>query len=166
MEYLNTIWAYILPYLPLVISTVVSTVVTIIIKKIVNKKLDTIDTEKVANQATDACLNKIKDVSFEHSIKPLVESELVKVREEAKLIVKDEVKSIVKGNNDIIAILQSLKTYFDDSAFISQDKKDNVQAIIDGTKEKVVEPVTSKVVVIVDEQVVKTEEKVTKKVQR
>lgn len=166
MEYLNTIWGYILPYLPLVISTVVSTVVTVIIKKIVNKKLDTIDTEKVANQATDACLNKIKDVSFEHSIKPLVESELIKVREEAKLIVKDEVKSIVKGNNDIIAILQSLKTYFDDSAFISQDKKDNVQAIIDGSKEKVVEPVTSKVVVIADEQVIKTEEKVTKKVQR
>lgn len=164
MSYLNTIWGYVLPYLPLVISTVVSTVVPIIIKKIVNKKLDTIDTEKVANQATDACLNKIKDVSFEHSIKPLVESELIKVREEAKLIVKDEVKEIVKGNNDIMATLQALKTYFDDSAFISQDKKDNVQAIIDNSKEKVVEPVVSKIVV--EEKPVKVEEKAVKKVQR
>lgn len=166
MEYLNTIWGYILPYLPLVISTVVSTVVTVIIKKIVNKKLDTINVEKVANQATDACLNKIKDVSFEHNIRPMVESELIKVREESKLIVKDEVKEIVKGNNDIIAILQALKTYFDDSAFISQDKKDNVQTIIDNSKEKVVEPVTSKIVIIADEEVAKKEEKVSKKVQR
>lgn len=166
MEYLNTIWGYILPYLPLVISTVVSTVVTVIIKKIVNKKLDTIDAGKVANQATDACLNKIKDVSFEHNIRPMVESELIKVREESKLIVKDEVKEIVKGNNDIIAILQALKTYFDDSAFISQDKKDNVQTIIDNSKEKVIEPVTSKIVIIADEEVAKTEEKVSKKVQR
>ena len=164
MEYLNIIWGYILPYLPVVISAIVSGVITIIIKKIVDKKLSTIDAEKVANQATDACLNKIKDVSFEHSIKPLVDSELIKVREESKQIVKNEVKSIVKGNNDIIAILQSLKTYFDDSAFISQDKKDNVQAIIDNSKEKVVEPVESKVVI--EEPSVKVEEKVTKKVQR
>lgn len=166
MEYLNTIWGYVFPYLPVIITATISAIITVVIKKIVDKALSKIDSERVANQATDACLNKIKDVSFEHTIKPLVDSELMKVREEAKLIVKDEVKEIVKGNNDIIAILQSLKTYFDDSAFISQDKKDNVQAIIDSTKEKVVEPVTSKVVVIADEQVVKTEEKAVKKVQR
>jgi hypothetical protein len=166
MEYLNTIWGYVLPYLPVVINAIVSAFITIVIKKKVDKKLNTIDAEKVANQATEACLNKIKDVSFEHSIKPMAESELLKIREEAKLIVKDEIKEVVKGVNDTKEILQGLKTYFDDSAFISQDKKDNVQAIIDGTKEKVVEPVTSKVVVIADEEVVKTEEKVTKKVQR
>ena len=163
MEYLNTIWGYIFPYLPVIISATIGAVVTVLVKKIVDKAISTIDAKKVASEATDACLNKIKDVSFEHSIKPLVDSELIKVREEAKLIVKDEVKEIVKGNNDIIAILQSLKTYFDDSAFISQDKKDNVQAIIDNSKEKVIEPVVSKVVV---EEPVKVEEKAVKKVQR
>jgi hypothetical protein len=164
MEYLNTVWGYILPYLPIVINAVVSAVITIVIKKIVDKKLSTIDAEKVAKQATDACLNKIKEVSFEHSIKPMAESELLKIREEAKQIVKDEVKDVVKGNNDIMATLQALKDYFDDSAFISQEKKDNVQAIIDASKEPVVEPIESKVVV--EEKTVKVEEKATKKVQR
>lgn len=164
MSYLNTVWGYILPYLPVIITATISAIITVVIKKIVDKALSKIDSERVANQATDACLNKIKDVSFEHSIKPLVDSELMKAREEMKLMVKDEIKEVVKGNNDIIAILQSLKTYFDDSAFISQDKKDNVQAIIDGTKEKVVEPVVSKVVV--EEKPVKVEEKASKKVQR
>lgn len=166
MEYLNTVWGYILPYLPIIINAVISAVITIVVKKIVDKKLSKIDAKQVADEATNACLNKIKDVSFEHNIKPMVESELIKVRDEAKLIVKDEVKEIVKGNNDIIAILQALKTYFDDSAFISQDKKDNVQTIIDNSKEKVIEPVTSKIVIIADEEVAKTEEKVSKKVQR
>jgi hypothetical protein len=166
MSYLNTVWGYILPYLPVIITATISAIITVIIKKIVDKALSKIDSERVANQATDACLNKIKDVSFEHTIKPLVDSELIKVREEAKQIVKDEVKEIVKGNNDIIAILQALKTYFDDSAFISQDKKDNVQAIIDNAREQVVEPVESKVVIITDEQTPKREEKAVKKVQR
>lgn len=164
MEYLNTIWGYILPYLPIIINAVVSAFITIVIKKIVDKKLSTIDAEKVAKQATDACLDKIKDVSFEHSIKPMAESELLKIREEAKQIVKNEIKDVVKGNNDIMATLQALKTYFDDSAFISQDKKDNVQSIIDGSKEKIVEPVESKIVI--EENIVKEEEKATKKVQR
>ena len=166
MEYINTIWGYVLPYLPVIITATISAIITVVIKKIVDKALSKIDSERVANQATDACLNKIKDVSFEHSIKPLVDSELMKAREEMKLMVKYEIKEVVKGVNDTKEILQALKTYFDDSAFISQDKKDNVQAIIDGTKEKVIEPVTSKVVVIADEQVVKTEEKAVKKVQR
>lgn len=166
MEYLNTVWGYILPYLPIIINAVISAVITIVVKKIVDKKLSKIDAKQVADEATNACLNKIKDVSFEHNIKPMVESELIKVRDEAKLIVKDEVKEIVKGNNDIIAILQALKTYFDDSAFISQDKKDNVQTILDNSKEKVIEPVTSKIVIIADEEVAKTEEKVSRKVQR
>lgn len=166
MEYLNTVWGYILPYLPIIINAVISAVITIVVKKIVDKKLSKIDAKQVADEATNACLNKIRDVSFEHNIKPMVESELIKVREESKLIVKDEVKEVVKGNNDIIAILQALKTYFDDSAFISQDKKDNVQTIIDNSKEKVIEPVPSKIVIIKDEEVAKTEEKVSKKVQR
>lgn len=164
MEYLNSIWEYILPYLPIVINAFVSGVVTIGVKKIVDKKLSTIDAKQVADEATSACLERIKDVSFEHSIKPLVESELIKVREEAKKIVKDEVKEIIKGNNDIIAILQALKTYFDDSAFIGQDKKDNVQAIINGTKEKVLTPIESKIVI--QEEETKSEEKTIKKIQR
>ena len=164
MEYLNTIWAYVLPYLPVVVTSIIGAFITFIIKKIVGKKLESIDVEKVATQATDACVNKIKDVAFEHDIKPLVESELIKVREEAKNIVKNEIKTFINQVKDVKDILQALKTYFDDSAFISQDKKDNVQAIIDGTNEKVVEPVASKIVV--EEEVVKVEEKASKKVQR
>lgn len=164
MEYLNTLWDYLLPYLPIAINALISTIVPFIIKKLVDKKLSTIDAEKVANQATEACLNKIKDVGFKHSIKPMVESELIKIREEARQIVKEEIKDVVKGNNDIMDTLQALKTYFDDSAFISQDKKDNVQAIIDASKEEVTEPVESKI--IVEEAVTKSEQKLTKKVQR
>lgn len=159
MEVLNQVWDYLLPYIPTIISAVISTVMIFIIKSIVGKKLNSIDAEKVSTQATNACLNTIKGVSFVQSIEPLVKSELVKVSEQAKMVSQREVKNLIAKYDKIIEILQALKTYFDDSAFISQENKEKLQQKIDNAKTEEI-PTEVETVVIIEQDTkaeVKTE---------
>ena len=81
MEILNEIWVWIGSVLGgLTVTGVLSAIIAGTLKGAFTKTISKINVEKIAEEATNKGIEKVKKISFEQSLQPIVESELKKVK--------------------------------------------------------------------------------------
>lgn len=137
MEILNQIWQAIAPYVAgISVSGIISVVIYGCLKSAFNRTINKINVEKIAEKATDKGIEKVKTVSFKHSIQPLVESELAKIDEKVAKQFKEELKKGQDNYNKLVAVLEKLSAYFDGSIGVSEQAKAELkQALADAKNE-------------------------------
>lgn len=157
IESIQQIWDIIAPYVTgTTIGSVVMIAVTTIIKSAIaklSKKQDEIFSSKVvAKEVSNEMKDEIKNISFEQTIQPLVESELKKVIEAANEYIKQQLKETQEGYNKLINCLEKLAAYFDNSIGVSDEAKTELKQAIEEAKVPA-EPVnTFETKVVVEEE--------------
>ena len=152
MEILNEIWVWIGSVLGgLTVTGVLSAIIAGTLKGAFNKTISKINVEKIAEDATNKGIEKVKKISFEQSLQPIVESELKKVNEAANEYIKKALSDTQKGYDNIIAVLEKFYAYFDDS-LVSENKKQELRQALDEAKNKPVDTQNIKVDEIVEEE--------------
>lgn len=135
MEFLNQFWTTVLPAIMSFLGgTIGGAIIAGLVKGGVSKLVGSINVQKIADNATNKGLDKIKKVSFEHSIQPVVESELKKVNEASTELVKQELAEVKAGYANVIDILEKFATYFDGSIAVTDEKKAQLHKAIEEAK--------------------------------
>lgn len=137
MEVLNQIWQAIAPYVAgISVSGIISAVIYGCLKGAFSRTINKINVEKIADQATEKGVEKVKTVSFKHSIQPLVESELAKIDEKVAKQFKEELKKVQDNYDKLVVVLEKLSAYFDGSIGVSEQAKAELKkALADAKKE-------------------------------
>lgn len=157
IESIQQIWDIIAPYVTgTTIGSIVMIAVTTIIKSAIaklSKKQDEVFSSKVvAKEVSNEMKDEIKNISFEQTIQPLVESELKKVIEAANEYIKQQLKETQEGYNKLINCLEKLAAYFDNSIGVSDEAKTELKQAIEEAKVPA-EPVnTFETKVVIEEQ--------------
>lgn len=124
MEILNQIWQTISPYLAgISLSSIFGAIIYGSLRGAFNKTISKLNVEKISENATEKGIEKIKRVSFTHSIQPLVESRLEKISEKAEEISKAELVKMEKKYDNIVLVLEKFAAYFDNSIGVSENSK-------------------------------------------
>lgn len=145
MEVLNQIWQAIAPYVAgISVSGILSAVIYGCLRGAFNRTINKINVDKIADQATDKGVEKVKQISFKHSIQPLVESELTKIDEKVAKQFKEELKKVQDNYNKLVAVLEKLSAYFDGSIGVSERAKAELKQALAEAKN---EPTTAESVV-------------------
>ena len=153
MEILNEIWVWIVSALGGVsLAGVISAAIYGCLKGAFSKTISKIDVEKIAKDATDKGIDKVKAVSFSHSIQPLVESELKKINELSVEVVKKELNEVKAEYKTLINIVKKLSAYFDNSIGVSDTAKQELKQAIAEAENEPVEPTNYAVVGKVEEE--------------
>lgn len=162
MEVLNEVWVWILSALGGVsLSGIISAVIYACLKGAFNKTINKINVQKIAEQATEKGVEKVKEVSFKHSIQPLVESGLQKVNEKSNEYIDNALEKVYAKLDKIILIQEKQAEYFDNSIGVPETKKEELKEIIRSAKE---EPSVVESVVV--EEVIEPTQKVASSVQK
>lgn len=135
------------------------------IKGAFNKTISKINVQKIADEATEKGVEKVRKVSFTHSIQPLVESKLEKINEKATEVIDKSVQALNVKFDNVILILERLSAYFDNSIGVSEQAKAELKKAIADAKNEVK---TAESIVEVEDvtKVEKTETKKSTKVER
>lgn len=153
MEILNEIWVWIVSALGGVsLAGVISAAIYGCLKGAFSKTISKIDVEKIAKDATEKGIDKVKAVSFSHSIQPLVESELKKINELSVEVVKKELNEVKAEYKTLINIIKKLSAYFDNSIGVSDTAKQELKQAIAEAENEPVEPTNYAVVGKVEEE--------------
>lgn len=153
MEILNEIWVWIVSALGGVsLAGVISAAIYGCLKGAFSKTISKIDVEKIAKDATDKGIDKVKAVSFSHSIQPLVESELKKINEMSVEVVKKELNEVKAEYKTLINIVKKLSAYFDNSIGVSDTAKQELKQAIAEAENEPIEPTNYAVVGKVEEE--------------
>ena len=153
MEILNEIWVWIVSALGGVsLAGVISAAIYGCLKGAFSKTISKIDVEKIAKDATNKGIDKVKAVSFSHSIQPLVESELKKINEMSVEVVKKELNEVKAEYKTLINIVKKLSAYFDNSIGVSDTAKQELKQAIAEAENEPVEPTNYAVVGKVEEE--------------
>lgn len=128
MEWLNNLWNTIAPYVSgISIAGILSAVIYGVLRGAFNKTISKINVKDISEKATEKGIEKIKEVSFKQSIQPLVESELKKITEQANAYIKDELNEVNENYKNLIACIEALAKYFDNSIGVPQSAKDELK---------------------------------------
>ena len=153
MEILNEIWVWIVSALGGVsLAGVISAAIYGCLKGAFSKTISKIDVEKIAKNATDKGIDKVKAVSFSHSIQPLVESELKKINEMSVEVVKKELNEVKAEYKTLINIIKKLSAYFDNSIGVSDTAKQELKQAIAEAENEPIEPTNYAVVSKAEEE--------------
>ena len=159
MEVLDVIWQYIAPIFGgLSIAGIVSAIIYGCLKGAFNRTISKINTEKIAKDAVDKGVEKVKEVSFKHNIQPIVESELKKVTEEANKCLEQELASVKEQYAKLLNVLGKFAAYFDNSIGVPDEAKEELKQAL---KDAEIEPTTGEIVV--DSEIVVEDTKSAKK---
>ena len=101
-----------------------------------SKTISKINVQKIADEATEKGVERVKKVAFTHSIEPLVESELEKINEKSTALIKDELASVQAKYDKLVNVLDKLAAYFDNSIGVSDKAKKELHEAVEGAKEK------------------------------
>ena len=153
MEILNEIWVWIVSALGGVsLAGVISAAIYGCLKGAFSKTISKINVEKIAKDATEKGIDKVKAVSFSHSIQPLVESELKKINELSVEVVKKELNEVKAEYKTLINIIKKLSAYFDNSIGVSDTAKQELKQAIAEAENEPIEPTNYAVVGKVEEE--------------
>ena len=153
MEILNEIWVWIVSALGGVsLAGVISAAIYGCLKGAFSKTISKINVEKIAKDATEKGIDKVKAVSFSHSIQPLVESELKKINEMSVEVVKKELDEVKAEYKTLINIIKKLSAYFDNSIGVSDTAKQELKQAIAEAENEPIEPTNYAVVGKVEEE--------------
>lgn len=145
MEILNEVWVWIITALGgISLTSIITAVIIGCLKGAFNKAVAKINVEKIADDATNKGIERVKKISFEQSIQPIVESELKKVTETANKYIKDTLAETQAKYDKLVAVLEKFYAYFDDS-LVSEAKKQELKQALEDAK---TEPTTTQMVVV------------------
>ena len=153
MEILNEIWVWIVSALGGVsLAGVISAAIYGCLKGAFSKTISKINVEKIADEATEKGIEKVKNVSFSHSIQPIVESELKKINEYSVEVVQKELAEVKAEYKTLINIIKKLSAYFDNSIGVSDTAKQELKQAIAEAENEPIEPTNYAVVGKVEEE--------------
>ena len=137
MEIFTEIWMWIVSAVGgITLAGIITAIIYGSLKGAFNRAISKINVQKITEQATDKGIERIKKISFSHSIQPLVESELKKVYEQATKTINDELKRVQENYNNIINVLEKLSAYFDNSIGINESTKAELKNALESAKDK------------------------------
>lgn len=154
MEILNQIWVWLGTALGGVsLAGIISAIIYGALKGAFNKTISKINVAQIAEQATEKGVEKVKKVSFSHSIQPIVESELKKINEHSVEVIKIYLEEVGKKYDNVINILEKLSAYFDNSIGVSETAKQELRETIANSKTS-----ENSVESIVEEEIIETKD--------
>lgn len=146
MEILNQIWVWIGTAIGGVsFAGIISAIIYGSLKGAFNKTISKINVKKITEQATEKGIEKVKKISFTHSIQPIVESELKKVNEYYVEVLKIYMEETAKKYENVIKVLEKLSAYFDNSIGVNETAKQELKKVIAEAKN---EPILVESVVV------------------
>ena len=153
MEFLNQFGTWILGIIGgLSLTTILSAIIYGCLKGAFSKAIGKINVQKIADQATEKGIEKVKKVSFTHTIQPIVESELKKINEEYVATLRETLEDVSKKYDNLIEILKNLSAYFDNSIGVPETAKAELKKALLKAENKAVEVES----VVVEENIVET----------
>lgn len=133
----NEIWVYVVSSLGgLSLTAILTSIVYGCLKGAFRKTISKLNVEKIAEEATEKGIDRVKKVSFTHSIQPIVESELKKINEYSTEIIKKELADTQKKYDNVITILEKFALYFDNSIGVTEETKKELKQAIATAKNK------------------------------
>lgn len=146
MEILNQIWVWIGTVLGgISLAGIISTIIYGCLKGAFNRTIAKINVQKIADQATEKGVEKVKKVSFSHTIQPLVESELKKLNEHYVEVLKVYMEEVAKKYDNLVLVLEKLSAYFDNSIGVNETAKQELKKALAEAKN---EQITAESVVV------------------
>lgn len=141
MELLNTIWGYVLPIGGgLTVGAIIVAIALPILKGSVTKIISRLNVEEIEKKAVERGVEQVKNISFTQNIQPLVKSELVKVTEAVTAELKSNIEKVHNDYISILAIMEKLSAYFDNSIAITDEAKKALKDEIEKAKNAIVTP--------------------------
>lgn len=139
MEIFNQIWIWIGTALGgISLAGIISAIIYGSLKGAFNRTIAKINVQKIADQATEKGVEKVKKVSFSHTIQPLVESELKKLNEHYVEVLKVYMEDVSKKYDNLILVLEKLSAYFDNSIGVNETAKQELkQALAEAKNEQI-----------------------------
>lgn len=140
MEILQSVWTWIASALGgVTLAGIITGIIYGCLKGAFNRAINKINVEKISEKATEKGIDRVKEVTFKHSIQPLVESELKKVNEYSVEVLREELVEVKREYNHVIGILEKLAAYFDNSIGVSESAKKELHQAIEEAKSTVVD---------------------------
>ena len=135
MEFLSGIWAWVMTAVGgVTLAGIISAIIYGSLKGAFNKTISKINVKEIVDKATDKGIQRVKKVSFTHSIQPLVESGLEKINEKSNQYIEAEIKRIEDKLDSIILIQEKQAAYFDNSIGVSETAKQELKDAISEAK--------------------------------
>ena len=146
MEILNQVWVWLVSAIGgISVAGIITSIIYGSLKGAFNKAISKINVEKISEQATEKGIERVKKITFTHSIQPIVESELKKVNEYSVEILKTYMEETAKKYENVLNVLDKLSAYFDNSIGVSENAKNELKKAIAEAKN---EPITAESVVV------------------
>ena len=153
MEILNQVWVWLVSAIGgISVAGIITAIIYGSLKGAFNKAISKINVEKISEKATEKGIERVKKITFTHSIQPIVESELKKVNEYSVEILKTYMEETAKKYENVLNVLDKLSAYFDNSIGVSENAKNELKKAIAEAKN---EPITVESVVV-DENIKET----------
>lgn len=160
METVNQIWSVIAPYLAgISVAGVVSTIFYAILNAAFRKTVNKIDVKKIVKESTDKGIEQVKEVTFKHSIQPVVNSELVKINEKADEHLEKAIQRLEKGYDKLVNVIDKLGAFYDDSMIPNEKKEAFKQAVKEALTDNTQEVILESDVIVEDKKETKKETK-------
>ena len=141
MELLNTIWGYVLPIGGgLTVGAIIVAIALPILKGSVTKIVSRLNVEEIEKKAVERGVEQVKNISFTQNIQPIVKSELVKVTEAVTAELQSNIEKVHNDYISILAIMEKLSAYFDNSIAITDEAKKALKDEIEKAKNAIVTP--------------------------
>lgn len=146
MEFISGIWAWVMTAVGgVTLAGVISAVIYGSLKGAFNKTISKINVKEIADKATEKGIQRVKKVSFTHSIQPLVESGLERVNEKSNQYIDAAIKRMEDKLDSIILIQEKQAAYFDNSIGVPETAKQELKDAISEARNEFV-AVESKIV--------------------
>lgn len=122
--------------------------------------------EEAAEKAAEKAVGKVKKLSFEQSLQPIVETQLKKITLEAQDLVKKELEEVKDKYTKLLAVLEALSKYFDNSIGVSDTAKAELKDAIEEAKTETPENIVVEEIkveeVVEEEKPIETKKKSTR----
>lgn len=139
----------------LTISAILTAIILGCVKGIGEKISRKINVEKITDKAVEKGVDKVKSITYTQTIQPVLESGLEKVNEKSAEFINKNRDELEKKYDNVINILKSLASYFDDSFGVPDYKKEELHKAIEQAENKTEEP---QIIKVVEEEPVKIKE--------
>lgn len=157
-EILSNTWALLgISFGGVSLLTIICTVLWFCLKSAFNKTIREMNIKKIYEDANEkgfnAGVDRVKEVTFKHSIEPLVISNLEKSNEYSVAIVKEELGKTQAKYDKLVTVMEKLANYFDNSIGVAEEKKAELkEAIANAKSSEICEQVIESEQVIIEEQ--------------
>lgn len=157
-EILSNTWAILgISFGGVSLLTIICTILWFCLKSAFNKTIREMNIKKIYEDANEegfnAGIERVKEITFKHSIEPLVISNLEKANEYSVAVLKEELGKTQAKYDKLVAIMEKLSNYFDNSIGVPEEKKAELkEAIANAKSSEICEQVIESEQVVVEEQ--------------